>query len=83
MRSWGEAVYSCIGNCIAAQQQQQQQQQQSISFTCTLQSVEQQQPSSRLTGKIRCPRASQVWPVQPSSASHEVGRPRDDARRGE
>lgn len=42
-----EAVYSCIGNCIAAQQRR-------ISFTCTLQSVQQQQPS-RLAGKIRCP----------------------------
>lgn len=41
----------------------------------------QQQPS-RVAGKLRCPWASQVWPVQPSSARHEVGRPRDDARRG-
>lgn len=41
-----EAVYSCIGNCIAAQQQ-------SISFTCTVPDA-QQQPS-RLTGKLRWP----------------------------
>lgn len=76
MRSWVEAVYSCIGNCIAAQQQ-------SISFICLLPLrlfTYNSQPS-RMAGKIRYPWASQVWPVEPSSARHEVGRPMDDARR--